>query len=338
MNVVLRHLKNVVLSGFARAGIARLGVSLHARDALVLAYHGILREAKGEPFGYHHTAAEFESHLDWLGVHCQPVGLTDFARWKRGEWQPAKPPVLITFDDGYRNNATVAAPLLRRKGFPALFFINSGYVEAGRVLWPEEVFIRILAWTGPSLVDPNGAEHAVPQARDARERLGFAMVEVCKNCSDDRRREFMAYLARETPHCDPMLDREVQEILSWNEVCALANDGFDLGSHTVSHPILSQLSPEALTVELRESRTALEERTGRPCVSLAYPVGRLHDVTEAVLSATAGAGYEYAFIVSDRWCERGTDPLRIDRISTPGHSNHATFALHVSGSRRWFPR
>ncbi len=68
MNAVLSQLKKSVLSGFALAGIDRLALSSHARDALVLVYHAILAREHDEPFRYHHTIAELEAHLDWLGV------------------------------------------------------------------------------------------------------------------------------------------------------------------------------------------------------------------------------------------------------------------------------
>ena len=71
---MLKEIKKAGVSAFARAGIDGLGVRLHAGDALVLVYHAILDEEKGEPFRYHHTIDEFEAHLDWLGAHCTPVG------------------------------------------------------------------------------------------------------------------------------------------------------------------------------------------------------------------------------------------------------------------------
>lgn len=338
MNRILAHVKRYALSGFALTGMDRLAVSLHARDALVLVYHGILSGERGEPFRYHHTLAEFEAHLNWLGARCTPVGVADFVRWKRGEWQPRKPPVLITFDDGYRNNATLAAPLLIRKSFPALFCLASGYIGSDRVLWPDEVFARVLAWNSASLEGPDGAVSAVPELPAAREALALSMVEACKNCSDDRRRSFVAYLARETPRANAMIDPAVQEFMSWDEVRALAAARFDLGSHTVTHPILSQLSPEDLCRELRESRACIETQTGLQCKAVAYPNGRSRDIGESVLAATRDAGYEIAFTVSNNWCARTRDPLQLDRISPPGHSSLATFALHASGSRRWFHR
>lgn len=327
--------KKRALRAFARTGMDRACVSLHNDDALVLVYHGIFETAKPEPFRYHHTSAEFEAHLDWLQARCTVVGLDDFARWKRGEWRPRKPPALVTFDDGYRNNATVAAPLLERKGVPALFFLASAYLENERVLWPDEVFARVCAWSAASFDGPDGAPRAVPRDRVERECIALDVVEECKNVSDTRRSDFIAYLARETPGCNPLQDAEAQRFMSWNDARRLAAAGFDLGSHTATHPILASLSIEPLRRELQESRAEIESRTGRPCVALAYPNGRTRDVGETVLAETAAAGYEYAFTVSNRWCRRSADPLQIDRISPPGHADIETFIVHASGFRQW---
>ncbi|MFY9737950.1 MAG: polysaccharide deacetylase family protein [Candidatus Cybelea sp.] len=329
------ELKRFALSAFHRGGIDRIGVSLHSRDALVLVYHGILTEERAEPFRYHHTVLEFSAHLEWLGRRYTPASLSDFARWRRGEWRPRKPIVLVTFDDGYLNNATVAAPLLRRVGFPALFFIATGYIQAQRVLWPDEVFARVRKWPRATLQDPAGVAQAVPDRPEAREAMALAIVEACKNCSDARRREFMTYLALETKDCDPLQDREAQGFMSWDDVRGLADAGFDIGSHTASHPILSNLSREQLRDELRESRAEIETRTGARCRALAYPNGRTRDISELVLSETAAAGYEFAFTVSNRWCRRASDALALDRVSPPGHSSLPTFALHASGWRQW---
>lgn len=329
------QLKKIALSAFHLSGIDRVGLSLHARDALVLNYHGVVAGEKPEPFRYHHTIGEFAQHLDWLGRRCTPAGLDDFARWRSGDWQPSKPIVLVTFDDGYLNNAAVAAPLLRRKGFPALFFIATGYVGAERVLWPDEVFARLFAWTKPSIEDPAGTIRTLSDRPEERAASALAIVEACKNCSDARRREFMTYLARETQDCDPVLDLDAQAFMSWDDVRGLANAGFDLGSHTVSHPILSNTSMQETRNELRDSRAAIEARTGARCRALAYPNGRSRDIGERVRRETAEAGYELAFTVSNRWCARASDPLALDRIAPPGHSSLPTFALHASGWREW---
>jgi peptidoglycan/xylan/chitin deacetylase (PgdA/CDA1 family) len=335
---MIGSLKRLTLSAFAGIGLDRLAVSLHTDQALVVAYHAILTEEKREPFRYHHTIGEFETHLDWLATRCEPVNLAEFERWLRGDWKPRRPPVLMTFDDGYLNTATVAAPILTRKGFPAVFFITSGYIEGARVLWPDEVFARVCAWNGAALQDPGGRTLTVPKELAARERMALSIVEALKNCNDVHRSEFIGYLARETPYCDPAQDPAVQEFMSWNDVRALAAAGFDLGSHTVSHPILSNISQDRLRQELRESRAAIERETGLPCKALSYPNGRRRDISDLVVSETAEAGYDLAFTGSNRWCNRKRDRLRLDRIASPGHTNAATFAFHASGLRHWLPQ
>lgn len=333
---MLEELKRAGIAAFTQAGIDRFALRLHTRDALVLSYHAIVNEEKDEPFRYYHTIDEFEAHLDWLGLHCTPVGLEDFARWKRGEFRPSKPPVLVTFDDGYRNNCTVAAPLLSRKGFPALFFITCGYIESTRVLWPDEVFSRVVTWPWTSLEAPDGRVYDLTDAQEGRQAVALRLVEACKNCTDARRREFVEYLARETPQCEPLRDPISQDFMTWDDVRDLAAAGFDLGSHTVTHPILSSLEPEALWDELVASRAMIEAQTELPCTALAYPNGRSRDIADRVLATAAEVGYDFAFTVSNRWCSRTRDNLRLDRVAPPGHSNSATFALHASGCRQWF--
>jgi peptidoglycan/xylan/chitin deacetylase (PgdA/CDA1 family) len=335
---MLKEIKRAGARAFTRAGMDRLAVRLHADEALVLVYHAILDQEKDEPFRYHHTIDEFGDHLDWLGANCTPVSLGDFARWKRGEFRSLKPPVLLTFDDGYRNNAVLAAPVLGRKGFPAVFFIASGYIDSARVLWPDEVFARVLACRANSLQGPEGEVHVVPHGHVARQTLARAVVEACKNCDDAQRRRYVEYLAGLTPQCDPLQDAGVQEFMTWSDVRALSAAGFDLGSHTVTHPILSNLAPERLREELIESRSEIEKQTGLRCTALAYPNGRSRDIAGRVLAATAEAGYDFAFTVSNRWCQRSRGALQLDRIAPPGHSNSATFALHASGCRQWFSR
>ena len=76
--------------------------------------------------------------------------------------------------------------------------------------------------------------------------------------------------------------------MSWSELRAIAEDGIEVGSHTITHPRLTQLSPAELERELVESRERIEDELGRPCRFLAYPYG---DEAEHVRAAAEAAGY-----------------------------------------------
>lgn len=82
--------------------------------------------------------------------------------------------------------------------------------------------------------------------------------------------------------------------LDWHELRTLAGAGWEIGSHTCSHPHLTQLAAASVRDELVRSRELLEERLQRPCLSLAYPYS---DVDGSVVAAAHAAGYAYGATV-----------------------------------------
>jgi peptidoglycan/xylan/chitin deacetylase (PgdA/CDA1 family) len=89
--------------------------------------------------------------------------------------------------------------------------------------------------------------------------------------------------------------------MNWNELRAVAERGIEIGSHTLTHPHLPELSDAELARELRESRSQLEDELGRPCRYLAYPYG---DTDDRVGAAAQRAGYDAAFGLSPRASSR----------------------------------
>jgi len=88
-------------------------------------------------------------------------------------------------------------------------------------------------------------------------------------------------------------EREL-DCMTWDELRGLADDGWEIASHTCSHPRLSTLDDEHITAELTESRAVCEREMGRPCRSIAYPYS---DYDDRVVHATRDAGYQFAVTV-----------------------------------------
>jgi peptidoglycan/xylan/chitin deacetylase (PgdA/CDA1 family) len=147
----------------------------------------------------------------------------------------------------------------------------------------------------------NVAEHAVP----VLERLGMtATVFAATGFAAHGRPPDIPELAAEA-RAHP----EKLRTLTWEDLRALAERGFEIGSHTVTHPHLPRLSDAELERELAESRARCEDELGRPCPFLAYPFGE-HDAR--VQAAARRAGYEAAFGL-----RAGTDranPLALPRV------------------------
>ncbi len=308
-------------------------VLLQRSDLLVLNYHGVLAQSRADRWSYGNDvdADSFRSQLRWLKQHLAPTDLAGLRRYYKGEWTERKPPVLITFDDGYRNNLIVAAPILREEAVPALFFLTTGYVGTTRVLWNDEVRVRVLHWPEPEITMPSGGQSAVPPELHVRRAFADKVNEACKRLTEGRLVEYLRFLRGKTPSVEVMDDPEARAFLSWDEARELAGMGFEIGSHTMEHTILSRMTRARVAAELRESKAAIERELQQPCSAIAYPNGSARDVNETVFEEVRTAGYDWAFMTTPVWQKAGGDPHRIPRIGFPGHTDFATFKFYASG-------
>lgn len=117
--------------------------------------------------------------------------------------------------------------------------------------------------------------------------------------------------------------------MSWAELESVAERGWEIGSHTVSHPKLPELDPDAARDELVASKIECERRLGAECSSVAYPFGA-HDAAVAELAREAG----YAAAAGVRPLGDPRDPLRRTRVGIYRGDGAARFALKIAPSVR----
>ncbi len=141
-----------------------------------------------------------------------------------------------------------------------------------------------------------------------------------------------AYAGSGEPMSWPGIDRWVgteheRELMpmGWERLRELAGAGWEIGSHTATHPHLTEIDGDRLTGELGESKAAVEQNLGRPCTSIAYPYG---DHDGAVVAATAAAGYEAAGTLPKRFPR--AEPLRWPRVGVYHGDDERRFAMKVS--------
>lgn len=321
--------KRLVLGMAEICQINSLSRRRNAGGLTVVCYHGVVETPRDRAlFGNTVGVAEFRGQLDYIGRHFHPVTVAEIAASLDQAHPFPRNAIAITFDDGYRNNVTQAAPILREKGIPAIFHLSTDYIGGRRILWPDEILLRLMDWPEATLPSPHG--RAIPVGA-SRFETARAIKESCKRISAEAREEFLKLLRASTPAQPSRYDRQAHEFMNWDEARRLVSLGFELGSHTVSHPILSGLKPDEMMRELNESRMAIRRETASQCLALAYPNGSAADFSPQVISAAAEAGYSVAFSVEDSIA--GTAPRRfaISRVSVPGHVPLPVFYSRVSG-------
>ncbi|HKW98480.1 MAG TPA: polysaccharide deacetylase family protein [Bryobacteraceae bacterium] len=326
------------LNWFFRQVLGREGV-------LVLCYHGVVpREYSNQLFLYRNTVSEreFGRQLEFLVRHFRPIAARDLIDHIRLGTSLKPRTVLVTFDDGYRNNLTLAAPLLSRYGVPALISVTTGYIGTPKVLWPDEVNLRVLDWPLASIPYPSmdGKFAMVPLASGQDPRIFHAekIRALCKALPEQALGMYLDTLRREPCPALDSRDRDLFDFLNWDEVRSLVAAGFDIASHTVSHPILTQIGRDRLDDELRESKRRIEAATGKACECLVYPNGQSADFSPQVAEAARQAGYLLGFSLTGSYACTRADAFALSRISVPGHQPEAVFEARASGLHTWMQK
>jgi peptidoglycan/xylan/chitin deacetylase (PgdA/CDA1 family) len=307
----------------AAAPLVRSALSVASRGRLsVLIFHRVPERPDdllpGEPH-----AAEFESVLRWAKSLFSVIPLADaVAGIKSGTLPPRA--LAITFDDGYANNATVAAPILARLGLHATFFIATGFLDGGRMF--NDTVIEAIRGSRGELLDlePLGlGRHPTATMADRRSAIE-AVLRGVKYRPEAERAELAERVAERAGVRPPS-----NLMMTSGQAAALAGAGFALGGHTVSHPILAQVDAATARREITQGRKRLEELAGARIGLFAYPNGRPErDYTAAATALVRELGFDGAVTTSSGAARIGSDPFQIPRF-TPWDLRPLRFAAQL---------
>lgn len=264
---------------------------------LVLAYHRICDlPAEGYPFQHETVSAtpeQFDRQLDFIKRRFEVVNFHRLAEMEKSG-DPLPPNLLvITFDDGYEDNYTVALPILKAHGLTATVYVSTGFIDSGQPFWFEMLSYYVMRMK-PGVIRLRESELHLEltdaNRHEVRRVIGRGMRVVA-----DRTRLAMLEELKQQAGVAPSDDElALVRPLSWQQVRTLDAAGVEIGSHTVTHPFLVQLDDEELAAELGGSKARIEEETGRKVSSLAYPTGGSEFFDERAVRLAGEFGYRYA--------------------------------------------
>lgn len=205
----------------------------------------------------------------------------------------ARDAVVVTFDDGYADNLTDAAPIAASLGVPIHVFVTAAPVVGGDRFWWDEVAASVLVPRPdlPSTLELDGDR--LPLDTEANRLTSYrALRRRLKRAPANVRDDLLARVRAARPPADVDFGRP----LTPTEVGELARaPGVTIGAHTMSHACLAELSPDAQEAELGESRRVLEDLSGQRVDTVAYPYGTARDVSPETPDAARRAGFVAAF-------------------------------------------
>jgi peptidoglycan/xylan/chitin deacetylase (PgdA/CDA1 family) len=321
VRAIKRLIKRAVTSG---AGW-RATSGLRSPGIVVLMYHRIGR--LGGPFPALDVSV-FREQMQWLKRRCAPIFPEEF-REKLPVAGRARPYVLVTFDDGYRDYNDNAYPILQELRIPAVVFLATSFMDNGGVLWTDVIHYTAHRSTVSKARLPwdESAEFDL-RRHEERNRWVRRCKEFLKDVPDGERRRRMAEIVAQLGVDPDGADTE-RQMLNWDEVRA-TTEWTRYGGHTHTHPILSQLTFDEADREIRLCRDRIEVETGVAPKYFAYPNGRAADFSDETKRALVRNGFELAFSTVEGVNGDGTDLLAIRRLPT-GAPTTADFAWLVSG-------
>jgi peptidoglycan/xylan/chitin deacetylase (PgdA/CDA1 family) len=279
------------------------------------------------------TPEALDRHLRYLKSQFHVVSTADVLGALEGRPLPPRA-LLLTFDDGYRDNHDVVLPILQQHGVRAVFYVATSFVEERRLFWWDRINYTIKSCKLP-LIELEYPEKerwhlASTSAKSASIRRALRIVKTHHGLDLQRFLDHLASAAGVDLDRDTERGLAEDRIMTWDHVRALRAAGMDVQSHTHTHRVLHTLTPEALARELGESRRILEEVLGEPVLSVSYPVGLpLEDgpVREAVRDAGYLLGFTNGTGVN---VFPGGDPYNMRRLSVDLEDDDAYFRAMVS--------
>ena len=255
----------------------------------------------------------------------QLLSLEEVVRCFSGEGPPLRKAVAFTVDDGYLDQATVGAPIFLEFGCPVTIFLTTGFLDGIVVPW----------WDSVRYVFANTSLHRFQM------ELGEMLVSFTCTTEEERFQSEMAFLVRAKDVTDTERRMGIEKLavaaevalpdhpvspnlpMSWDQARSLERSGVTFGPHTVTYPILSQVSAQAAEHEMTESWRRLRQELDHPVPVFCYPNGRLVDFGAREIELAKKLGMTGAVTVDEavadfRRLRTGPDdPFRASRVAFP---------------------
>lgn len=280
----------------------------HRAQSLILTYHRFSASQQA-----HKTSAQtFAEHVRYLKKHYHLVPLAQIAEAVASGTGSAKL-AAITIDDGHHDAYEIAYPILREYRVPATLFVVTDFLDGRNWLWTDKLrFVTMnTAFDQIDLTISGRRWQMVLNRTAARYEAAARLNSQLKKLPDEEKEKEITRIADclkvQIPDSPPA---EFAPI-SWAHARELDANSVSIGSHTVSHPILTNVDNARLAVELQASRERLREMLGHEIALFCYPNGA-YDAN--IKDAVARAGYRYAVITKHGFNDENTDVFALRRF------------------------
>ena len=280
-------------------------------QALVLEYHRVSRRT--DNWSQETISPEaFQRHIRHFYRNYDLLPLDELVQYVRTRRRLGKPALAITFDDGYMDSYTCAYPILAKYSVPTTIFLASGHVGTDKLFWWNKVGYVVGRTAAKRLELDEAGTYAV-KLDSNRRQVASKIVKRLASLAEDRKNSLIEKLVSD---CKVEIPDDVGRglLLSWDDVREMSEKGIDFGAHSVTHPVLTNMSLDRAAWEIRQSKEDIERRLGRKVKFFSYPMGYFN---AGIVRIVQASGFEAALTEHPSWIGRETNIYVLDRMSAP---------------------
>jgi peptidoglycan/xylan/chitin deacetylase (PgdA/CDA1 family) len=278
---------------------------LVGRGCMVLTYHRVCPPDSRFP-GL--PVETFRAHMEWLASNCRPIRASELVASLEAE---GPLPVLVTFDDAYKDYLEHAYPILQRYAVPAVNFAPTHFIDTGEAPWWDVVHAVAHASRRDVLTLP-WDPHTTYDMKNGGRILAIAACKQRIKAMLEPRATTLAQIVRSFDVDESALAIE-RQFMTWDDLRTVS-DLTEIGAHSHTHSLMKHLDIPALAHEVATSRDRIAAETGQRPLTFAYPSGSF---SEAAKQAVRDHGFTLAFSTIAGRNRADSDRYELRRVNGP---------------------
>ncbi len=261
----------------------------------ILLYHGVT-DSKSYGIenwqGKHISSKKFKEQMQYLKSNCNPISVDRWLEYYNSKEPLPESSVIVSFDDGFRNNWEIAAPILIEFGLPAVFYITSGIVSTELMFWVDvlEDCLNLCEKPYINLKLDKVIKFSIKNDNEKFQAL-LKIKNWCKKVSS-KKKDYVLEQVKEATGIEPSTAHANNYAkITWKQLKEMHDNRlFTIGGHSLYHNILSSLGNKDLEHEIKYSLDLLKVNLGGSIQHYSYPEGQEIHYDKRVISLLKSAG------------------------------------------------
>jgi len=324
-----KHIKSVVCFVLYYSGLLNFIIYLwkifkKKHVAVILFYHGF-KNQKDWFLSPKMNIESFEKQMRYIRNRYNIITVDDLVDSVKNGNDFDRPSIIISFDDGYRDNYDLAFKILEKNNIPAVIFLTTGLIESLNAPWIESIAYALQNTEKESVILPDlfGNSPIDISTNKKKRDLWQMLFEKLHYLEHEQKIALVA----DTLNRIGANQSYYRVMLSWGEIQIMSKKRVSFGSHTVTHPNLNKMQIQNAMNEIEESKKTIEKELNQAVSIFAIPNGKTEDFNEVLREYCKKIGFEGVVTTNFGYVTSKSDPYNLPRVSFPAPISQFSFEL-----------